>query len=264
MKSILWGAAISVERRGMLRQRIIAPSGSWVTKQHSLVQVLMWWDDNGSGHTESCCFITQPDPKRRLQCLMAGNNDDDDDDDDEVTYRSVEKAFVVHGQVELGLDALDGHHAESHGDQVEHGCTNTHINTRWETCTHTVNTAGKQREKSSSISVSHLLWWHFHFATAELHCKVTQALRLLNSTNELAPATKCGLERVRIIKRHAAKQGMQGFHFQPKTHRVRAISTILEKTFTLQLQIRIAFVWQFDRVLNKRLKQRSTLSAPVN
>lgn len=40
-KSILWGATILVGRRGMLRRRIIAPSGSWVTKQHSLVQVLM-------------------------------------------------------------------------------------------------------------------------------------------------------------------------------------------------------------------------------
>lgn len=38
------------------------------------------------------------------------------------TYGSVEEAFVVHGQVEFGLDALDGHHTEPHRDQVEHGC----------------------------------------------------------------------------------------------------------------------------------------------
>lgn len=49
-----------------------------------------------------------------------------DDDDDDVTYRGVEKAFVVHRQIEFGLDALDGHHAESDWDQVEHGCTHTH------------------------------------------------------------------------------------------------------------------------------------------
>lgn len=61
---------------------------------------------------------------------MAGR--DDDGDDDEATYRSVEKAFVVHRQIEFGLDALDGHHTESHWDQVEHGCTNTHTR-------HTVN-----------------------------------------------------------------------------------------------------------------------------
>lgn len=43
-----------------------------------------------------------------------------------MTYRSVEEAFVVHGQVEFGLDALDGHHSKPHWNQVKHGCTKTH------------------------------------------------------------------------------------------------------------------------------------------
>lgn len=38
----------------------------------------------------------------------------------EETYRGVEEAFVVHRQVQFGLDALDGHHTEPHRDQVEH------------------------------------------------------------------------------------------------------------------------------------------------
>lgn len=42
-----------------------------------------------------------------------------------MTYRSVEKAFVVHGQVEFGLDSLDGHHTEPHWDQVKDGCRRT-------------------------------------------------------------------------------------------------------------------------------------------
>lgn len=82
-----------------------------------------------------------------------------------MTYRGVEKAFVVHRQIELGLDALDGHHTEPHWDQVEHGCTNTHTHTHIkhtsthskQTCTHTANTEGNNREKSSSISMSHLV-----------------------------------------------------------------------------------------------------------
>lgn len=41
-------------------------------------------------------------------------------------YGGVEEAFVVHGQVEFGLDALDGHHTEPHRDQVEHGCRGAH------------------------------------------------------------------------------------------------------------------------------------------
>lgn len=38
-----------------------------------------------------------------------------------VTYRGVDEAFVVHGQVEFGLDALDCHDTKPHGDKVEHG-----------------------------------------------------------------------------------------------------------------------------------------------
>lgn len=57
-----------------------------------------------------------------------------------VTYRGVEKAFVVHCQIEFGLDALDGHHTKPHWDQVEHSyvCTQkpTQVHTRQ---THTAN-----------------------------------------------------------------------------------------------------------------------------
>ena len=40
---------------------------------------------------------------------------------EEGAYRGVEEALVVHGQVEFGLDPLDGHHTKSHRNQVEHG-----------------------------------------------------------------------------------------------------------------------------------------------
>lgn len=70
--------------------------------------------------------------------------------DDGVTYGGVEEAFVVHGQVELGLDTLDGHHAEPHRDQVEHSCTNTHTHAD----THPANTEGKQREREILININ--------------------------------------------------------------------------------------------------------------
>lgn len=47
-----------------------------------------------------------------------------------MTYRRVEEALVVHGQVEFGLDPLDGHHAKPHRDQVKHGCRETRKSTR--------------------------------------------------------------------------------------------------------------------------------------
>lgn len=47
-----------------------------------------------------------------------------------MTYRGVDEALVVHCQVEFGLDALDGHNTEPHGDQVEHSYGYTHIYTR--------------------------------------------------------------------------------------------------------------------------------------
>lgn len=50
---------------------------------------------------------------------------EDEEEEEEETYRSVEKAFVVHGQVEFGLDSLDGHHTEPHRDQVKDSCRST-------------------------------------------------------------------------------------------------------------------------------------------
>lgn len=38
------------------------------------------------------------------------------------TYRGVQVAFIVHGQVQLGLNALYGHHTQTHGDEIKHGC----------------------------------------------------------------------------------------------------------------------------------------------
>lgn len=84
-----------------------------------------------------------------------------------VTYGGVEKAFVVHCQIEFGLDALDGHHTKPHRDQVEHSYMCTHKPTQIHTHTYTINTQahaankraphsehrGKWGEKSSSISV---------------------------------------------------------------------------------------------------------------
>ncbi len=38
------------------------------------------------------------------------------------TYRGVQVAFIVHGQVELGLDTLYSHHSQPNGDEVENSC----------------------------------------------------------------------------------------------------------------------------------------------
>lgn len=38
------------------------------------------------------------------------------------TYGGVQVALVVHGQVELGLNALYCHHTQTHRDEIKHGC----------------------------------------------------------------------------------------------------------------------------------------------
>jgi len=38
------------------------------------------------------------------------------------TYRGVQVALVVHGQVELGLNALYSHHPQPNRDEVENSC----------------------------------------------------------------------------------------------------------------------------------------------
>lgn len=50
-----------------------------------------------------------------------------------MTYRGVEKSFVVHCQVQFGLDTLDGHHTKPHWDQVEHSYICTYTNTQAQT-----------------------------------------------------------------------------------------------------------------------------------
>lgn len=63
--------------------------------------------------------------KRAQREDLSVSDEDDDEEEEEETYGSVEKAFVVHGQVEFGLDSLDGHHTEPHRDQVKDGCRST-------------------------------------------------------------------------------------------------------------------------------------------
>lgn len=75
-----------------------------------------------------------------------------------VTYRGVEKAFIVHCQVEFGLDTLDGHHTKPHWDQVEHSyiCTHTQPHTTTDSKKMNIHkecNRGKHREKSPSISI---------------------------------------------------------------------------------------------------------------
>ena len=93
-----------------------------------------------------------------------------DDDDYAVsvcvlTYRGVEKAFVVHRQIEFDLHALDGHDTKPHRDQVEHSYECTNKPTQMHTHTHMQQTnthshsehRGKQRENPHQYQCS--IWY---------------------------------------------------------------------------------------------------------
>lgn len=58
----------------------------------------------------------------------------------EATYWCIQVAFTVHGQVQFGLDALDGYHSQTHWDEVEHGWTG-------DTQRHTLTNLHKERLK---------------------------------------------------------------------------------------------------------------------
>lgn len=38
------------------------------------------------------------------------------------SYRAVEHALAIHGNVEATLDSLDGHHSQTHGNKIKQGC----------------------------------------------------------------------------------------------------------------------------------------------
>lgn len=39
-----------------------------------------------------------------------------------VSYRAVEHAFAIHGNVEATLHSLDGHHSQTHRNKIKQGC----------------------------------------------------------------------------------------------------------------------------------------------
>lgn len=39
-----------------------------------------------------------------------------------MSYRAVEHALAVHGNVEAALHSLDGHHSETHRNKIKQGC----------------------------------------------------------------------------------------------------------------------------------------------
>lgn len=38
------------------------------------------------------------------------------------SYRAVEHALAIHGNVEATLDSLDGHHSQTHRNKIKQGC----------------------------------------------------------------------------------------------------------------------------------------------
>lgn len=86
--------------------------------------------------------------------------DEDEEEKEEETYGSVEKAIVVHGQVEFGLDSLDGHHTEPYWDQVKDGYRSTGGGQG-----HTVNMAGHPHQPSLSSQS----WFNLTVVTLQGH-----------------------------------------------------------------------------------------------
>lgn len=44
-----------------------------------------------------------------------------------VSYRAVEHALAIHGNVEATLDSLDGHHSQTHRNKIKQSC----IGVKW-------------------------------------------------------------------------------------------------------------------------------------
>lgn len=127
-------------------------------------------------------LLLNPTQRGQVQPVTVRNNDESER---RVTYRGVEEAFVVHRQVQLGLDALDGHHAEPHRDQVEHGCRNAHKHTE---STHKRRRSHSEREILVNIIVPSAVM------TPALCQRITSFTRSLRRSGLcIKPTLTCGL-----------------------------------------------------------------------